>query len=475
MAATLRSRTFLSLPPHLRASTYQQVSARSFSASPSRKATTLLDLAVAGPSALLNGIHGLGIPWYATLPITAVIVRSTLVYYISTRPSRRSAAIQSHLTPLASAQVTLALNGPGEREQRNKALNNGVSPMVQELGSRIRRWRSWNQAMSRLGALFGARRWHPRGLFNFGVLIAFTEAIRLKCGSREGLLPTLLSPFEWLGQKLGRTLVVEDKERVKGMWESWGAPVEGTRHGSVAQDASVQQKAWDSWPGPLGAARQKNMAKDNSAELPSVPAVDPADTTTQAVLEMDPVDVTTQAPQLQGLDSLNGPATSSSYFDPSLQSEGLSWCMNLTVPDTTLILPFALSATMAATFLLRPTVNKASRPKQTPTLSSTDTSQNAEESPEAATILNKPRPGLGAFQRYMADLTFMQRIGLSIALLFWFAALKMPAAILLYFIPSIATGWLQNRYLDAKMPIPPPVTACKRPIRVKHGKEWVHN
>jgi len=72
----------------------------------------------------------------------------------------------------------------------------------------------------------------------------------------------------------------------------------------------------------------------------------------------------------------------------------------------------------------------------------------------------------------MPPITNLQRIGLCITILFWFAALKMPAAILLYFVPSLMMGWVQRVWLERKVPVLPPIMACRRPLRYRVKKEW---
>ena len=429
----LRS-TLLALPPHLRAATYHSI--RPFSASASRE-STLVDFAVAGPSAILDGIHNLGVPWSVTIPLTAVLVRTTFVYYFSTVPSRRAAAIRNQLLPLVSAKVRLKRNSEEHRAWQTRLRTGEINPMllmrIHEVFASLRYRIS---AMNQLGKQFGARSYHPRGLLNFGVLIAFTEVIRLKCGRREGLLSLVLSPFEWIARQYA-----PDRFPPKAEFERRD-PVE----------ALVER---------LEAARQKTLAISQQAQVQDPPTGQLAVSSAQEDQEA----FAQQQGNTHQLDALTGPDATSPYFDPILQTEGLSWCVDLTVPDPTFLLPSILGLTMAATFLLRPKVGGL-KPNSISVDPSRDTNNpDQANKPISALPLPPPRTSL------LSNLTFGQRFGLSITILFVYAATNMPAAILLYFIPSIAIGWLQNRYLDLKYPIRPAIQPCTRPLRMKVRKD----
>ncbi|KAK5127333.1 hypothetical protein LTR85_006672 [Meristemomyces frigidus] len=419
--------SILTLPPHLRVAAYQQ--SRSFSASAPRK-LTLVDIAVAGPTALIDTLHSTaGLPWYAVLPTAAILVRGMLVYYLSALPARRAAQVQSSLVPLASARTLHKLNNPAA-QQREQVLPAPLKP----LSRMIRAFWERNVELHRLGKQFGAPKFHPRGVLNFGMLIAFTEAIRMKCNSREGLLPLVLSPFE----AVARTLYPDRYP---------AAP--------VAPEASAE---------PDEEALQAATTADEDG--------------------MTSIDLS----RLRGAEE---PSTHvySAYFDPTLKDEGFSWCMDLTAPDPTLLLPTALALTMATNIIFRPT---AGRPKTSspPPLASHATPTSTQlpvalpgaydqhtttpitSTPGAPDAPPSPDPR-GVLAKYLPPITNLQRIGLCITILFWFAALKMPAAILLYFVPSLIVGALQRRWLDRKVPVLPPVQPCRRPLRYKVRKEWV--
>ena len=426
MASPFFSRTIrssvLHLPPQLRSYVYKHQAKRSFSFTPSRKAT-LVDMAVAGPTALLDGIHSLGVPWHISLPLTAILVRSTLVYYLSTLPSRRSAAIQSNLIPLASARSHPGKFSESERARLRNAEHKDVNATVQKLVFSYTRYMHWFRSMRRLNKMFGARSAGPFRLLNFGMLITFTEAIRLKCGTRQGLLSLALSPFEATG-------------RIIAPSQFPAAPELEARSAAEVLDARLE------------AANEAKNSPGQDTEAFDGPEIQSQDEMTRALTEH--------------LQPLNGPDTISPHFDSTLQTEGPSWFTDLTVPDLTMTLPLTLSLTIAATILLRPTPNAQPRTRRPPALST--------ESPHS-TPSSKPS-ALYSIRNRLEHLTFTQRLGLLVAYLFFFAALKMPVAILLYLIPSLITGWAQSRWLDVQRPIPPAIRACARPMRMKTAKEW---
>jgi len=413
--------SLLHLPSHLRIIAYQHSNHRSFSASAARN-TSLVDVAVAGPTAVIDAIHDLGLPWYAALPTAAVLVRGVLVYYLHTRPVRRAAQIRSNLVPLISADFTTWPKAPSTR-LRNAPQD--IQRAVEKLQITISRNTHFITQMQQKGKLFGAPVWHARGVINFAALIAFTEAIREKCSSGEGLLPVLLRPLQWVARQVfpgsfpqpppKPTLSLEEKvaQRIEQLQEQGHLPI-----------------------GPNGE-----------------PIVDP-----RAILTSMQAD----KPEL-------GP-----HFDPSLQSEGLSWCPDLTLADSTGILPIALAVTLAANTVLRPIVGRSSinSASKTPLTASDLPPDLDPDSPDVRRFLQLNRPR-DTFQWNLRTLTTSQRIGLGLSVAFGFVAMQMPAAILLYFVPSVAIGWLQGRWLDWKMPIHPPIQRCSRPLRYRVRKEWV--
>ncbi|KAK5138244.1 hypothetical protein LTR08_003305 [Meristemomyces frigidus] len=380
--------SLLHLPAPLRLATHQH---RAFSASPPHR-LSLVDIAVGGPSALIDTLHtALHIPWYAALPTTAVLVRGVLVYHLSDRPARRAAHIHSSLLPLAFAN-SLRTVGPLAK-----------TPLGTVFSQLKGMWNATKE-LHRLGKQFGAPKFHPRVLVNFGVLIAFTEAIRLKCGSGQGLLTIVLSPLQWLARH-----AFPDQFR--------------------AENASAQ-------PAAAAAPSPAVLQQPATAVIPDVlpPATTAAQTST-ATLD---------------------PATdlaASAYFDPSLQLEGLSWCLDLTAPDPTSILPTILALTLAARIIL-PQGKKTLPPLNPPPTPPT----------------NK-HPLVTA----LTTLTFLQRLGLGITIAFWFLASNMPAAVLLYLVPSILWGTLQTRWLArrAGARLPTAVRPCKRPLRFRARKQWI--
>ena len=268
--------------------------------------------------------------------------------------------------------------------------------------------------------MFGLSGWrrYGGGLANFGVLIAFSEAIRLKCGTRQGLLGLILSPIEWTGRKVA-----------PGAFEKVPDPAEQL------------------------AARIEKIQEAQGGELVDL---------SEHSLKPTP---------------LSGPDTTSPYFDPTLQTEGLAWCPDLTLPDPAGALPFVVFAAITTTVLFQPIKqNTLTSTLRAPGMGSDGDPQfqfpvPRDASPESAATLSTPQPKLlPTFLR--RRLTGTQLLGLIFAYVFGLVAHNLPAAILLYFIPSILVGWVQARWLDVKFPVRPAVQPCKRPLRMKKWKEW---
>ncbi|KAF2480157.1 hypothetical protein BDY17DRAFT_33110 [Neohortaea acidophila] len=391
--------SFFALPPRLRVACFQN--ARTFSSTPSPK-SPLVDWAVAGPTAVLNGVHSLGIPWSAAIPITAILVRSAHAYLTST-PTQKIKQFQAQIAPLVGVRTNVELSKPEEQE-RSRRLAMADTPSAQVMRSFFI-WRARVRVVKELHKDYGIK-----------------ESIRLKCGARDGLLPTLLSPLEWVARKIDPTRfptppdppAVVSKDPV----EMLAARLEAANQNATMASATNQHEDLESEVANGATLEAEQSQLSNFASTTS----EPADEAIQRLPEVFP--------------PTRLPDTLSPHFDPSMQTEGLSFAMDLTLPDPTLILPWTLFGIMVCTSLFqqRP-VNTGATPKR-------------------------------------INLSLQQRIGLVVASLFVFLSPNFPAAVLLYMIPSFAFSWLRGRWLDWKYPLQPLIRPCKRPIRRKVRKTF---
>jgi inner membrane protein COX18 len=384
---------FLQLPSQLRQLSHQQ-SSRSFSASAPRN-IQLIDVATAPPLAILNGLHGIGIPWYAAIPTAAILIRGVFGYYFSAKPARKREQIRSNLAPLLSADVLLSLkNDHPNRRSRD------IPPLF-HITKRMTR-------MHQVGKVFGAPAISWSTPLNFGTLLAMTETVRMKCGAREGLLSTILTPFEWLVAKANpnsSSPVFDREARAQALAER----MEQVREMRL-QQAKEQTLGADG----QALSEQSTMSENlfNASELPAPPRIN--------------------------VDSM--------YFDPSLQTEGLSWCTDLVACDPYQVLPLATAAVMISNILLNP-------------------------SPI-------PRPYAGA-QKLPPPIRFLvtryspwQGFFMAVACGFGYILQEMPAAIVLYIFSATVTGFVQRRWLELNMPLRKPIMPCRRGTRVRSKKEW---
>jgi inner membrane protein COX18 len=384
---------FLQLPSQLRQLSHQQ-SSRSFSASASRK-VTLVDIAAAPPLTILNGLHGIGIPWYAAIPTAAILIRGIFGYYFSSKPSRKREQIRNNLAPLMSADILLSLrNDHPDKRFRD------IPPLF-HIKKRFSR-------AHEVGKIFGAPLISWSTPVNFGGLLATAEAVRMKCGAREGLLSTVLSPFEWL------------VSIVKGNPSS----------PSFDREARAQELAER-----MEQARQMRLQQAQEQTLGADGQVLSEQSTMSENL-FHPSDL--PAPPRINVDSL--------YFDPTLQTEGFFWCTDLVAIDPYHILPFATTAVMLSNILLNP----SPVPRPFP---------GAQKLPEPVRFF---------LTRYGP----WQKFSMGLACAFGYIMQEMPAAIVLYVFSSVVTGFVQRRWLELRMPLRKPIMPCRRGTRVRSKKEW---
>lgn len=461
MAPPLR-RSLFSLPPALRTSLYQQQQqqqSRSFSASAPRKSpladallycpTLLLDTLHTGKALLTSNLYidpnlKTGLPWHTAIPLSAILVRTLLVYHLSALPARKAAITRTNLAPLSHAKFRseyaayrsslaeshIAAAEAGERVSRPRLLLSNLKMNI------MRPWMSLRTS-HKMGKEFGAPVWSWwRSPINLGVLIAMTEAVRVKCGAREGLLNLLIKPIDRHvdPETARRAAMTPDEIMVERLEAAYAAKQAGrTPPENIVQGEEMllgeEESITSSW-GDLS----------SSDQLPAL------NTNIYA-----------------------------SKLDPSLKTEGMAWFPDLTVADSTLLLPLALSGTMALTVLLRPRTNP-------PPLVRKKSEKKPERKPERKptkqqdeTIPDDPVAALAALPAPKSPMDYLstsQKFGLSLSLLFFFAAMKLPVAVLLYLTTSLGFGWLQSRWLDLRYPLPEVVTACRRPVRVKVRKEF---
>ena len=412
-------------------------SRRAFSGSPRRQAIDLTEIIVAGPSAFLDGVHALGIPWYAAIPISAAVVRGIFVYYLVTLPNRQATFVRQALSPLVSSRYIT----------RKSELRHEGADSFAETGHGLSWYRfyirpSWIRfkEMHRIGKDFGAPFLHWRRFGNIAILITFTETIRVKCGARQGLLSLFLSPFEKLRDMVTRTWQGSpDPEEIDEVVHS---PASGTTERLSPRELMAQRLEE-----MRAAAETKQVSQQEQLEGLS--------TDGHSLIE----------PQIVP----NGTENSLIQIDPTFHTEGFSWCQDLTLADSTFILPLALSASIAASVMLVPfsslTLKKSARSHQHSNTSAFDPAidDSERELVRLSERARKPQAAEGP----LASLHFNERIGLSMSLLFFFVALKLPAGVLLYMTSSVLTGWLQTRWLTIKRPMPEPIQPCQRQLRIK--------
>lgn len=394
LTATRNARAaFLQLPAHLRILSHHH-SCRSFSATASRN-VSVAEVVAAPPLAILNSLHAIGIPWYAVIPTTAILVRGVFGYYFSSAPKRKRDQINGHLLPLVSAATSL-------RAAQQHATS-GQLPTKGQMGF-IQGFK-----MHMTGRQFGAGLISASSFVNLGLLLATAEAVRMKCGHRQGLLSTLLSPIEWVVSKFAPDHVTPAGQLFENRAQEMAVRLERLR------EARLQQ------------AQEQGVSPEN------------ADVSLQSLMS-DNLFQSAQAPA-PPLINVN-----SHYFDPTLQTEGFSWCTDLTVADPSAILPGLAFAIMLSNVLLNPLV--IPRP--------------------IAWAQRMPWPISFLVTRYSNG----QMLFAALSGFFGYVLLNVPAAIALYIFSSVTAGVVQKRWLDLTMPVRKPIMRCTRGTRLRSKKAW---
>lgn len=386
------------------------------------------------PSTLLDCAHYIGLPWWAAIPASAVIVRGTLLYYWCLLPSWKSNVEMSRLTPLIHAKyrslirIRAAERAEKMMEEVDKQ-GGGIMEMIEETEaqkrwSSLRRMVSYSLTSRAMRRRFGLPSAFAAGVRSFGVLILMTEGIRAKCGASAGLLSLL-----------ARTI-----DQGVGM-KSWqdlpqNADVDKTRYGSSAQAVEIMGTASP----PL--ADGAESAIESGEALRSLTTQLPEDIPAQAVASTN---------------TMHSP-----FFDPGVLYEGLPWCLDLTAPDPYHILP----ALLFGIYITRTVLTIPKRTVEiTHDSAESDSTSGRPPSPYADVF---PKEGKTAHPYDVSKAGRHMVMGFAIhSALYHFIYLDLPAAIMLYLLSSSVVSLTQQRWLAMRYPMPSRITPCHRPTQEK--------
>lgn len=463
MASLLCSRMtrahFLQLPPAIRSAIFAHASPRRTFASTAPRQSTAVDIVTAVPSAILDSVHGLGLPWCYAIPVAAVAVRCSVGYFLGARPARRAAIIRSYLRPLI---VNSALQRTNKDTYKAvlEAESRGEVVTKDHIRSRYRLqgWLNGILETQRIGKKFNAPLLRPSSFINFGLLLAFSETIRIKCGHKEGLLSMMLRPLEWLAAD----------------------PKKGPPEPMLSYEEAMAQRMEQA---QAAAEAQAQMFAENH-------------------LPLDPK-LTDPAYHFEMLGKVS--KIYAENLDPTMIVEGFSWAQNLAMPDSTFILPTLLGFTILSNVFLRngqshtvakPASRKVdTKEEETPasvssppgldttrstTLQSTTSAGDPEQELQRDLQTRQINAAFAAAEKLRAETkqrkelgtifvnwTMKERFGLFMAGVFFFMGTTIPTGILLYLVPSVIMGQVHSRWLDMKYPVPTAVEPCRRPMRIK--------
>jgi inner membrane protein COX18 len=197
---------------------------RAFHASAPRQ-DPVLDAVLYLPHEMMNLIHTSGLPWYAALPLTAFITRGLLV----TTAGSWARALMARYVGLHPLRQALAFHKRNEILQRGnfRTPKEAMIVVKKEVKDEVAKLdKRWNVS---LGGQIG---WT---LAQIPIFFAMAEAIRQKCGARDGLLGIGFSVFK---SKDAQTAVGEMGEDVQTAVGEMGEDVQ-TAIGDMAATTST--------------------------------------------------------------------------------------------------------------------------------------------------------------------------------------------------------------------------------------------
>ncbi|KAH0365277.1 hypothetical protein KCU65_g6203, partial [Aureobasidium melanogenum] len=260
------------------------------------------------PVACIESTHATGLPWFAAIPLSAVVIRSLVIYPLFQKPLRERLVDRAATQPLVDAHMSI------------------VRRMLDRNTRRDSPWRKLNLAINAF---------HRRGhlavtmfdrKFNFGhrtmmfmTTILASDGLRRIMGAKEGLLKFILGPLDWTVSWL-----IPDLRKDKTSGETADAVSANSSSDGVPDHASMN---------PTGAP---TSAQDvfSSTETAQEAAADLTQEASTAVAGH----------------------VNSVWFDPTLLTGGFSWCPDMTAADPTLVLPIIFSTSFFASIYFAPRV-----------------------------------------------------------------------------------------------------------------------
>ena len=323
-------------------------------------------------------------------------------------------------------------------------------------------WKINNRIIKRFGA--------------FVVLATVSEGLRRMCAVKEGLIGILLKPWSgWLNAlaeyyKIVVNTLAEYHTRALKEIDDWCVATFGKR---FISDKRARLR--------LGLEEKTPEEQTPEEETPEEQTTEEQTTEEQTTEEQIDDDASPRWTPQQRRET-------NPWFQPSLQTEGLFFCPDLTKRDESMILPFLFIGSFAASILFAPRADTAV-PSEGDTPASTLPSLN--DPPEKTATKNELFPGLkkndtpastppaskdlpkksDTKNELFSGLNNMQRLFLTATIFIFPSALQMPSALLLYFISNIGIGALQTRMLARQIPVRAAPRTCRRPVRMNSFKE----
>lgn len=271
---------------------------RAFHASAARQGP-LLDAFLYVPHEMMSLLHA-SVPWYAAIPLTAFITRGLLVTtagvyaraliarYVGLHPLRQALGFQKRHEILTRGNFRT----PKEAVVR---VQQEVKQITKELDKR------WKVSMK------GQISWT---LLQFPVFLGMAEAIRQKCGARDGLLG------------LGSSI--------------YDRAISFFRHEDAVGETDVDFTS-----------DVNGLVVDSVPDLSDVAAIPPSSGADELAASI----VSNASEQV---------VTLSRWFEPSLANEGFLWFQDLLLPDPTGALPFIVSGLMFCNIYFSNSTGRAS-------------------------------------------------------------------------------------------------------------------
>ncbi|KAG9908191.1 hypothetical protein KCU94_g3445, partial [Aureobasidium melanogenum] len=138
------------------------------------------------PVACLESLHSTGLPWFAAIPLSAVLIRSLVIYPLFQRPLREKLVDRAQTQPLVDAHMSVVRRILDRNTHKDSPWRKPNLVM-----------NAWHRRRHLQVTMFDRKLHFGHRTMMFMTTILVSDGLRRIMGAKEGLLKFILGPLDW--------------------------------------------------------------------------------------------------------------------------------------------------------------------------------------------------------------------------------------------------------------------------------------